>query len=182
MSGFTTQYFDFNSYRLSFTGEILPSRREIVRDWLAANLSVIATSDDFRTSPKVHKHFVYEGAETPHLCVVIEQEKLTGGDDNFTSFDSEMKVVILGRFNATTSYSGGEPVYGGETEGEYLLDDIKRILYPLMLSEVNNTSGLRRIIMADRGLMFYGPTYFPKGQGELRVEFWVQMPSEGKEM
>ena len=182
MSGtpFTTTFFDFASSRLSFTGEVLPSRREQVRDWLAAAMDSISTDAGFRTDPEIHKHFIYQSSGQTHICVVIESEVNTAIDDNLTVFDTELKIVILGRFNATTTFAGNETVSGSETDGEYLLDDIKRVVYTLMLAEINTTAN-RRMILGKKGINALGPTYMPNNQGEVRVEFYVKIHAEDRE-
>jgi hypothetical protein len=84
----------------------MPSRREYVRDWLASTLDNIETSGGYRTNPVIYKHYVYPtaNAEPLYICVIIETESMTAQDDNMTDWDSEMKVVLLGRFNSTVTY------------------------------------------------------------------------------
>ena len=158
------------------------SRRELCRDWVSTALGEISVSNGYRTNPLIHRHFVYPsgGAGDTHICVVVESEMITAQDDNMTDFDSEIKIVVLGRFNSTTSFTGTEVVSGGETDGEYLLHDIKQIVYTLMLEKVN-TEGNRWLILGKKGVATFGPTYFPNNQGELRVEFYVKIYAEDRE-
>lgn len=154
------------------------NRRETVRDWLYTNLSTITTGNGYRTSPRVHKHFVYPTTdEATHLCLIFESEVWTAQDDNMTDFDSEVKVVVLGRFKTQMNYSGVEAVSGSESEGEALLEDMKKCVYSLMLSEVNNAGG-RRLILGKKGVQCFGPTYYPGNTGECRLEFFVKLPSQ----
>lgn len=181
MSGtpYTSTYFDYASTRLSYVGAVLSSRRELVRDWLATAFDEISTDAGFRTDPVIHKHFIFTG-EPCHICVILDTEVLTAQDDSESVFDSELKVIVLGRFLSTISYSGTEQVTGSETDGEYLLDDMKRVLHTLMIAEVNTTAN-RRIIMGKRGIQCFGPTYFPNNSGECRLEFYVKLFAEGKQ-
>ncbi len=154
------------------------NRRETVRDWLYTNLCMITTGNGYRTSPTVHKHFVYPNQEEQtHICLVFENEVWTAQDDNMTDFDSEIKVVVLGRFKGVTEFSGTEKKPGAETEGEALLEDMKRLVYTLMLSEVNNSTN-RRLILGKKGVQCFGPTYYPGNAGEARLEFFVKIPAQ----
>ena len=155
------------------------SRRELCRDWVTTALGAISVSGGYRTDPVIHKHFVYSStnAGQTHICVIVENEVMTTGDDNMTDFDSEIKIVVLGRFNATTTFTGTDVVVGSEADGEYLLHDIKKVIYTLMLEKVN-TAGNRWLILGKKGLTTFGPTYFPNNQGEVRLEFYVKIYAE----
>ena len=158
------------------------SRRETVRDWIAVALDTIQTSGGYRTDPIIHKHFTYPTAgEQTHICVIMDNESWVARDDNMTDFDSEIKVVVLGRFNAAVSFSGKEPVSGAESDGEALLQDMKKVVYGLMLAEINSSSN-RRYIMGAKGVQCFGPTYYPGNQGEVRIEFFVKIYSQDGDM
>jgi len=182
MTTYANAYFGYSSRRLSYVGAILSSRRELVRDWIAAAFEAIDSDEGFRTDPEVHKHFLYPAATSggTHICIILENETMTALDDNETEFDSDIKVVCLGRFNATVTFSGTELVSGSETDGEYLLDDMKRVVYTLMLSDVNLASN-RKLILGKKGVNMFGPTYYPGNQGECRLEFWVRIYAQDGE-
>jgi hypothetical protein len=58
---------------------------------------------------------------------------------------------------------------------------MKRCLFTIMLSEVNNATN-RRLILGKRGIQCFGPTYYPGNSGEVRVEFFVKIPAQDGDM
>ncbi len=183
---YNSSYWSYTSRRSSYVGEILPSRRELVRDWLAAQFSTISTDNGYRTTPTVHKHLVYPQQATPSctICVILEREDTHGLDDRWLTWDTKLKFTVLGYAQGELTFSGTEPQYSAEVAGELLADDMKRCLWAIAQSEVNDSTNPRLINLSPDGpgLVIIGPTYFPQNYCECRLEFEVLLPAQSGEM